>query len=125
MSDLRPKNIEIEIGGIVFPMACTLNVMDDLETEFGKGFFEIIADTGKDKGVYKLLKVIIAAMVNEGIEIANESGKQVSCEKVTERWVGRNLTGMSLSDILVKMYETISASLPEDDEEDPQTERQE
>lgn len=118
MSKIKTRIAKIDLGGTPYPIVCDLNTMDDVEERFDKGFYEIISMLGSGKGTFAVLRALIAIFVNEGLEVAKENGEFLELEKVDERFVGRKIAPENMERIMNIVMDTVSESLPEDEEDD-------
>lgn len=87
----------IEANGKRYPFACSINVLEEIQEEYGsiKEWSDILT-TKKEEGNIKELKHALMIMINEGIDIQNEESEQ-KMDFVTEKQVGRILTDASMT----------------------------
>ena len=112
MSDLRPEGIDIELGGEKRNFLFTLNVMDDLQDEFDEEFDAVIGRLESKRELPKVLKRIVAALINDDCE---RKGKET---KVTAREVGMMIAEQNLLAVQIAVLKAYGVSLPEPDEDD-------
>lgn len=105
---------EIVVENIKYPIVFNLNVMEALQNRYGnlKKWIQLIDDRDWDAVDLSALKYALTLMINEGIDIDNES--LPADEKrpfVTEKQVGRMLS----HDLINKFNKTIVESTKIDD----------
>lgn len=112
----KKKNIDaIEYNGTEYHMAFNLNVMEQIQEEFGSldEWGKLTSDNGHGEPDIKALKFGLGAMLNEGIEIDNERGADL--KPLTERQVGRLISTVGLAAIADQLGEVVAAAMPETD----------
>jgi hypothetical protein len=105
-----------------YPMAFTLNVMESIQEKYGTienwskvlTPIETVIEDGKEVqkvGEVKIkdLKWTVFQMINEGIDIENES-KSEKRPFVTEKQVGRLISSLGISNITRLIHVTTNAS---------------
>ncbi len=105
----------ISSKGVEYPLVFNLNVMEKIQEKYES--YEKWGDLtdGKDKEInIGALKFGILEMINEGIDIENES-KEVKREFVTDKQVGRIITEMGMEALAEKMKETVIDSTKNDE----------
>lgn len=114
MSDLNPKGMEIELGGTKYKMLLTINVIDDLQDQFDAPISDILELLDDGRKQFKVIKALLSAMINEGIDEFDPS-----CPHVTERLIGRKLDMQELSaaDAREKIFGAFAAGMPKMDDE--------
>lgn len=101
----------IEYKGISYELIFNLNVMEVIQEEYGsvEAWGELTESAAEPNA--KAVKFGIAAMLNEGIDIANEenAGKADYIEKkpFTLSQVGRIITEIGLNNIAEKLNKTV------------------
>ena len=69
----RLKPLQLELGGIKYPVRVTFNAMADFEERFGIPYAEIIPKiTGQDLNIKDLQFVLFTLLKNGGVEVALE-----------------------------------------------------
>lgn len=106
--------IDTEIGKL--PMAFNLNVMEEIQEEYGslEKWGDVVEGDGEPK--IKDLKCGLLSMINEGIDIENEKETEKKAF-ITSKQLGRILTKVSLNDIFNKIKEMTKNSTKIDEEE--------
>jgi hypothetical protein len=106
----------IDVKGVEYPLAFNLNVMEKIQEKYGS--YEKWGDLtdGKNSEInIGALKFGILEMINEGIDIENES-KEVKREFLTDKQVGRIITEIGMETLAKKMKETVIDSTKNDEE---------
>lgn len=107
--------MHIKIEDKKYPLVFNLNVMEEIQEQYGSldKWGEITQGDGEPK--IKDLKAGIIAMINEGIDIENEENG-TNEPMLTLKQVGRILTEIGITGILEKIQEiTIASTKSEDD----------
>lgn len=95
----------VEVNGVVYPMAYTLNVMEEVQEEFGSITAWANKVSPKDKEAdIKALIWTYEHFINEGIDIENEQ-KQEKRPFINHKQAGRLLTEIGLSEAATKIQE--------------------
>ena len=94
-----------------YPLAFTINVMEEIQEEYGS-FDEWGELTSGEKGEVnaKAVKFGVMAMINEGIDIENET-REEKRPFVTSKQVGRILTEHGLRQSAQTMQDTVIKSV--------------
>ena len=95
----------IDVKGVEYPLVFNLNVMEKIQEKYGS--YEKWGDLtdGKNSEInIGALKFGILEMINEGIDIENES-KEVKREFLTDKQVGRIITEIGMETLAKKMKE--------------------
>ena len=106
----------IDVKGVEYPLVFNLNVMEKIQEKYGS--YEKWGDLtdGKNSEInIGALKFGILEMINEGIDIENES-KEVKREFLTDKQVGRIITEIGMETLAKKMKETVNDSTKNDEE---------
>lgn len=106
----------IDVKGVEYPLVFNLNVMEKIQEKYGS--YEKWGDLtdGKNSEInIGALKFSILEMINEGIDIENES-KEVKREFLTDKQVGRIITEIGMETLAKKMKETVIDSTKNDEE---------
>lgn len=98
-----------------YPLVFNLNVMEEIQEQYGSldKWGEITQGDGEPK--IKDLKAGIIAMINEGIDIENEENG-TNEPMITLKQVGRIMTDVGIAEILNKIREITIASTKSEDE---------
>jgi len=96
---MNDKIIHVELGGQEYPMCFNLNVMEEIQEEYGtlQKWAEIVDGDGEP--MVKDLKIGLMAMINEGIDIENDD-LEVKRDFITSKKLGRYLNNSGVRDIL-------------------------
>lgn len=110
---MKEKITYLDYNNIKYPMIFTLNVMEEIQTEYGSldTWMDLIKT---DEPNIKALKFGLGSMINEGIEIENETLEQPRKE-VDLKQVGRIITELGLNNVATKIGENVVASTKVDD----------
>lgn len=123
MSDLRPRGIEIELGGQMHRLLLTLNAIDQIQEKCNLPLYEAIkyaaqaADGKMDHDTIQNFRAIVAVLLND-----EDDGN------LTENEVGKLLDIDNFRPVAWKVLEAYGLSMPEpdedadDEEEDPKVE---
>ena len=115
MSDLRPKYPEVEIGGKKYGVLFNLNAIDEIQDRFDIPISQLAELLQNERKVFKVLKSLIAVLINEAID-DSESGEK----HVDEKFIGRKITVSDIPTLKEKVFDAFTAGMPEgDDSEDP------
>ncbi len=102
--------------GIEYPLVFNLNVMEKIQEKYGS--YEKWGDLtdGKDSEVnIGALKFGILEMINEGIDIENES-QEVKRDFLTDKQAGRIITDIGIEELTKTIQETVIDSTKNDEE---------
>ena len=103
---------------IEYPLVFNLNVIEKIQNEFGSYEKWGEMTEGKDNEVnIGALKFGITEMINEGIDIENETA-ETKKEFLTEKQVGRIITELGISKMTEKVQETVIDSTKNENEEE-------
>ena len=106
--------VHIETEKKTYPLVFNLNVMEEIQEQYGS-----LDKWGKmtenaDGASIKDLKFGVMAMINEGIDIENEENG-TNEPMITEKRVGRLMTEIGITEIFEKVHEITIASTKSDD----------
>jgi hypothetical protein len=106
---MKNKIVYIETEKKKIPLVFNLNVMEEIQEQYGslEKWGEITQ--GKGEPMIKDLKAGIIAMINEAIDIENED-KGTFETPLTEKQVGRIMTEVGIQEIVKKIQEITVAS---------------
>jgi len=117
---MKEKETVILINGKEYKLVFNLNVMQEIQNEYGTfakwGKLtdgKTDADGNTDAVDVKALIFGIKAMLNEAIDIANETVEKPQ-PFFTEKQVGRIITDMGLQNATAKLNQTVIDSTKED-----------
>lgn len=104
----------IEADGKRYPIVFNLNVMEEIQEQYGSldKWGELTQGDGEPK--IKDLKAGIMAMMNEAIDIENEVNG-ANDPMLTEKKVGRIMSAVGIDTIVAKIQEITIASTKADD----------
>jgi len=98
--------------GTKYPLIFTLNVMEEIQEKYGSldKWMELIKDGEPN---IKALKFGLGAMLNEGIEIENETA-ETKKELLESKQIGRIITDIGMAQVAGKIGENVIASTKTD-----------
>ena len=103
---------ELEYKGNVYPLYFNLNVMEEIQNEYGTfdNWTDLVSGKDKTKEVdIKALKFGFKSMINEGIEIKNED-EGTDIKPFTDKQIGRIITEIGLMTANQKLIDTVVES---------------
>lgn len=103
---------EIEYKGNSYPLYFNLNVMEEIQNEYGTfdNWTDLVSGKDKTKEVdIKALKFGFKSMINEGIEIKNED-EGTDIKPFTDKQIGRLITEIGLMTANQKLIDTVVES---------------
>lgn len=103
---------EIEYKGNVYSLYFNLNVMEEIQNEYGTfdNWTDLVSGKDKTKEVdIKALKFGFKSMINEGIEIKNED-EGTDIKPFTDKQIGRLITEIGLMTANQKLIDTVVES---------------
>jgi hypothetical protein len=111
---MRNTIVHIETSKGKFPLVFNLNVMEEIQEQYGSldRWGELTQGDGEPK--IKELKAGIMLMINEGIDIENEDNG-TNNPMLTEKQVGRIMTEVGIDGIVKKIQEITIASTKTED----------
>ena len=113
MSDLRPKGISVNIGGVERRFLFTFAAIDEIQDHFDKPLVEVLEMLKDDRTLYKAAGFIVCTLIND--EIIRNGGKGRGPELMeVMRMLDLSMTARVVRTIL-KAY---GISMPEPDEDD-------
>lgn len=114
----------INYKGIDYPLVFNLNVIEKIQEKYGsyEKWGEMTERKENEEGEKTevnigALKFGITEMINEGIDIENETA-ETKREFITEKQVGRIITEIGISKMTEKVQETVIDSTKKDNEEE-------
>lgn len=119
---MKEKIIYLETENEKYPLAFNVNVMEEIQNEYGSisrwGSIVENKDSAESEPKIKDLKVGMLFMVNEGIEIENEKS-ETKRELLNSKQLGRLLSKIGLKEVIEKIKEvSINSTTVEDVEDD-------
>ena len=87
-----------------YPICFNLNVMEEIQNEYGtmSHWGEIVEDKESPEPKIKDLKVGLLAMINEGIDIENETN-EIKRPQVTSKQLGRIVSEVGFQEVVKTM----------------------
>lgn len=108
----------INYKGIDYPLVFNLNVIEKIQEKYGSYEKWGEMTEGKESEVnISALKFGITEMINEGIDIENETA-EIKREFLTEKQIGRIITEIGMSKMTEKVQETVIDSTKKENEEE-------
>ena len=105
---MKDYNGEFEYKGKTYKLVFNLNVMEQIQDEYGSidkwGKLTEGDETGEPN--VKAVKFGFTAMINEAIDIENEE-TEANIKPVTKQFVGRMLSEIGIEAMATKMQETV------------------
>lgn len=117
MSDLRPKGIELELGGQKRNLLFTINVVDGIQTRCNLPLWDAMEFIAKaaagdmDHEMIENFRSILTILLNDDEE-----------SSLTEEEVGRMLTKDNYIRVARTVLQAFGVSIPETDDEDDEDE---
>lgn len=114
MSEKKVNNSEITYKGNTYALIFNLNVMEEVQEEYGsvEAWGEMVEDKAEPNA--KAIKFGFTAMLNEGIDIYNEENEDTR-EPFTTKQVGRIISELGLSQVAKKLNKTVIDSTKSDE----------
>ena len=107
---MKEMRTEIEYKGTTFNLVFDLNVMEEIQDEYGTlDEWGKLTDGSTGEPNAKAVIFGFTAMLNEGIDIDNEE-KGLNLKPFTHKQVGRILTEIGLREATLKMNKTVVES---------------
>ena len=113
MSDLQPKPTTINLGGKEYGLLFTINVIDAVQDKFDIAISQLADLMRDDRKTFKVLRFLLAEMINEAIDDAENGEKHVD-----ERTVGRKITPANMGHLSEAVLTAFTRSAPANDDED-------
>lgn len=117
-NELKSFNNEIKYKEKIYHLVFNLNVMQEIQEEYGTmENWGSLTDGSKGEVNIKALIFGFMKMLNEGIEIENEENGEnaIKYPLFTEKQVGRMITEIGLENMAKKLSETVIESTKSDD----------
>lgn len=103
---------DIEYKGTTYKLVFNINVMENLQEEYGSfdNWVELVKPKDKNKETdIKALKFVFKEMLNEGIEITNEdNGTDIPL--FNDKQAGRIITAIGIENANIQVMKTITES---------------
>ncbi len=112
---MKEMRNEIEYKGQKYSLVFNLNVMEEIQDEYGTlDKWGSLTDVKKGEPNAKAVVFGFTAMLNEGIDIDNEDNG-TNIKPFTHKQVGRILTEIGLREATLKMNNTVIESTKSDE----------
>lgn len=97
---MQNKITHIEVNGRNYPVVFNINVMEEIQEAYGtiSAWGAVVENAGGGEPKIKDLKIGLAMMINEGIDIENEM-KGENMPTVTTKQVGRIISEKGFEEI--------------------------
>lgn len=116
---MKEKLGTIKYNGVDYPLAFTLNVMEEIQEEFGSVSAWQEALTS-DEPSAKALKFGFCSMINEGIDIENEKISdnlpKFKTPLITLKQAGRMITAIGANNAAEEVFRTVADSVDTEDD---------
>lgn len=112
MSDLRPKPPEIEIGGKKYGILFNLNAIDEIQDKFDISISQLGDIMSDERKVFKVLKGLLAILINEAIDDAENGDPHVD-----DKFVGRKITVADIPLLKDKVFAAFADGMPAGDDD--------
>lgn len=125
MSDMKPKGNAIKLGNRECRLLFTINVMDSFQDKFNLSISDIATTLQDFKLRFKVLRFLLAEMINEFIQYAQDvdpDSEDAKQPPVTERWVGTMLNAQNLGGLQSAILTAMAGDMPQGDDDDPNPE---
>lgn len=109
MTDVRLKTAEFEYAGKIYNLTCNMNVLADVQEEYGGDLMRAL----KRVTSLKVTLLFLAAMLNDAAETQDLRGEDGKLLRVTARELGRRLTLAQTTEAAQMITGLIVASMPE------------
>lgn len=115
---MKEMRNEIEYKGIKYNLVFNLNVMEEIQDEYGTlDKWGALTDGTNGEPNAKAVLFGFTCMINEGIDIDNEE-KGTDIKPLTHKQVGRILTEIGLQNATKKMNDTVIESTKSDEKKE-------
>ena len=84
MSDLRPQGIPVELGGVERHFLFTMNVIDQLESQYDMTMLDIFEKAMQKEGFSGTIQDIVLALLNDEEEITRYGNPNTTLKKTTK-----------------------------------------
>lgn len=105
MSDLRPRPVDITIGGVKYEILLSLDVIDAIQDNFDMSFAEVTSMIYDNRKRSSTLKKLIAITINETAEK----------ELITAKELGKLITFADIKPLTNAFLEAMGVSFPKSD----------
>lgn len=109
MTDVRLKTAEFEYAGKIYNLTCNMNVLADVQEEYGGDLMRAL----KRVTSLKTTLVFLAAMLNDAAETQGLRGEDGKLLRVTAHEIGRKLTLAQTTEAAQMITGLIVAAMPE------------
>lgn len=114
---MKEKLIYIETSRSTYPMSYNINVMEEIQEQYGsmEKWGKVVENKEEKEPKIKDLKNGLMAMINEGIDIENED-REEKLPFVNSKQVGRIISEVGFAEITSKIQELTINSTKTDEE---------
>ena len=109
MTDVRQKTAEYEYEGRIYSLTCDMNVLADVQEEYGGDLMRAL----KRVTSLKVTLIFLAAMLNDAAETQDLRGEDGKLLAVTAHELGRKLTLEQTTEAAQLITGLIVAAMPE------------
>ena len=113
MSDMKPAYAKVKLGGKEYSLLFDVNALDEIQDRFDIPITDLSVLIKDQRKTYKVLKFILATLINEAIDDAETGDPHVD-----EKFIGRKLTPSNLGELQSAVFKAFTAGNPEADEDD-------
>lgn len=107
---MQDKISHFTVNEKTYPLAFTLNVLEEIQKEYGSYEEWGELTSGKEKEInIEALKFGIREMINEGIDIENEEREKKE-EFLSSKQVGRIITTLGLNEMATNLHDVVISS---------------
>lgn len=109
VSNIKKQTVEFELGGKIYELALTLNVIEEIQRIKGD-----LGDALTDAlGSVTALKEIYLLIFNDAVENHNEDHPEDRWERFTPERLGRRLNQGNIEALQLSLFDMMGVSLPE------------
>lgn len=118
MNDLKPKGIQIQIGGVERHFLSTLNVINEVQSHYNLNFLDSLNKLFDPETETEALYFFTTTLINDEVEREKWKKPDTELKKVSEKEVGWMIDAYNKNSIKAAILAANNISLPEL-EEDP------
>lgn len=118
MSDMKPKNTKIILGGKEYGLRFTLNAIDDVQEHLDMPISQLPTILNDEMKRIKGLRYLLTVLINEAIDCEIDEGGE-NRPHVEERFVGRQINADNVNSLVSAVYASFSGATPDSGEDDP------
>ena len=113
MTDVRQKTVEYEYAGRIYNLTCNMNVLADVQEEFGGDLMRALSGVASLKSTLRFL----AAMLNDAAETQDIRGEDGMLLRVTAQELGRKFDMSQTAQASEIISKLVIAALPQKTDE--------